>query len=660
MEKELLSLGEYAAAGLYEEPTRGLFYRKALGLRRYYEHCALLPYRGGRLYPSGATVEDMAVRPYYLWGLTAESGGLAEKHPRAAALLRAEFGRYRSTVPEEHTVAGNMYTHSMPHYERVVTEGLLSYKDRIRAMEDRDMREGLLHLVDGICRYVERCRAYLVSVSADAALIAALERVPLYPATTAYEALVAWNFTMYLDSCDNLGCLASGLLPLFRGEDLVPVLRELYENLNENNGFSMALDSTCPALTVQCLDAAQGLRRPMIELFVDEETPSEVWESAIRLLKSGGGQPAFYNGRVLLSGLLARFPSIRKEDIRRFCGGGCTESMIAGLSNVGSLDAGVNLLLILERTLHAVLPHAASFEELYGAFLSRTRDTVEQIKREINRSRKERAQYTPLPMRTLLVDDCIDRGVEYQAGGARYNWSILNFAGLINVIDSLLAVKYWVFDQKTVTAEELLSRLAENDPALLAAAISLPQSFGRDGEEVNAFAHRVSRDVFSMTEEGEVVFGEGFLSASIQFATGAAAGKRVGATPDGRAAGAPLCDSLAAIFGKDRLGPTALLGSVTSLDLGRALGVPVLNCNVTRDFPMEVLRALILGYMQKGGIQMQITYASPEELLDALEHPERHGNLVVRVGGYSEYFNRLDDGLKKMVVSRTVHSCATS
>ena len=133
--------------------------------------------------------------------------------------------------------------------------------------------------------------------------------------------------------------------------------------------------------------------------------------------------------------------------------------MIAGLSNVGSLDAGVNLLLILERTLHAVLPHAASFEELYGAFLSRTRDTVEQIKREINRSRKERAPYNPLPMRTLLVDDCIDRGVEYQAGGARYNWSILNFAGLINVIDSLLAVKYWVFDQKTVTAEELLSRL---------------------------------------------------------------------------------------------------------------------------------------------------------------------------------------------------------
>ena len=237
LEEELISLGEYAAAGLYEEPTRGLFYRKALGLRRYYEHCALPPYRGGQLYPSGATVEDMAVRPYYLWGLTAESGGLAEKHPRAAALLRAEFGRYHSTVPEEHTVAGNMYTHSMPHYERVVTEGILSYKDRIRAIEDRDMREGLLHLVDGICRYVERCRAYLVSVSADAALIAALERVPLYPATTAYEALVAWNFAMYLDSCDNLGCLASGLLPLFRGRTWCPFCGSFMKTSTRTTAF---------------------------------------------------------------------------------------------------------------------------------------------------------------------------------------------------------------------------------------------------------------------------------------------------------------------------------------------------------------------------------------------------------------------------------------
>ena len=159
-----------------------------------------------------------------------------------------------------------------------------------------------------------------------------------------------------------------------------------------------------------------------------------------------------------------------------------------------------------------------------------------------------------------------------------------------------------------------------------------------------------------MTKTGELLFGEGFLSASIQFMSQVGAGSAIGATPDGRTAGAPLCDSLAAIFGKDIYGPTALLNSVTALDLKSALGIPVLNFNITKNFDDGILKALILGYMNRGGIQMQITYASREELLDAYEHPERHGNLIVRVGGYSEYFSRLSDELKRMIIDRTVQN----
>ena len=171
---------------------------------------------------------------------------------------------------------------------------------------------------------------------------------------------------------------------------------------------------------------------------------------------------------------------------------------------------------------------------------------------------------------------------------------------------------------------------------------------------MNAFARELSSKIYSMTETGRPCFGEGYLSASIQFGSQAAAGKNIGATPDGRAAGAPLCDSLAAIFGKDTEGPTALLDSVTSLDLARALGVPVLNFNIARDCNDGILRALILGYMSRGGIQLQITCASRAELLDAYEHPERHANLIVRVGGYSEYFHRLSRELQRMVVDRTI------
>ena len=651
---EFLALGEYAAAGLYEEPDRSLFYRKALALRRFYETCNLAVYRGEKLYPSGVTDPQMGVIPNYLNGLTFGASKLKDNAPHLTETLQKEFCQYHSFVPPEHSVAGNMYTHAMPHYERILREGLLSYIPRIEKIADADMREGLLHLVEGLRCYVARCVAYLKSVDADKTLIAALGKVPLSPAETAYEAIVGWNFVMYLDRCDNIGCLAKGLLPYWRGEDLTPLLENLYDNLDKNDGYSMSLDSECPELTVQCLIAARGKRRPMIELFVDETTPESVWQAAFETMKSGGGQPAFYNADALLGGLKKRFPTIRDEDLDRFCGGGCTESMIAGLSGVGSLDAGINLLLILESAIYSYLPLSENFEAFYEHFIREVEEVAETVKQAINHSRADRAKYNPLPMRTLLIDDCIDRGTEYNNGGARYNWSIINFGGLINVIDSLLAIKTLVYDKKKYTAEQLTAFLKNNDQDFLREAIGLSEGFGKDIPEVNAFAHKVSERIFSMTETGDLLFGEGFLSASIQFMGQVGAGKRVGATPDGRAAQAPLADSLAAIFGKDTRGPTALLNSVAALALDRAMGVPVVNFNITQKFNDNVLRALILGYMKQGGIQLQITYASKEDLMDAYEHPERHGNLIVRVGGYSEYFSRLSDDLKRMIIARTI------
>ena len=650
------AIGEYAAAGLYEEPERSLFYRKALGIRRFYETCELHEYGGEYLYPSGALTQRMSVFPHYLAGLHCdlEAKNAEDGTAQLFRQLREDFYIYRPTVPREHTVGGCMYTHSMPNYERILKEGLLSYIPRIERIRDTDMREGLIHAVRGVERYVGRCVSYLESVSADPRLITALKRVPLYPARDAYEAIVAWNFVMYLDNCDNLGCLAKGLMPYYKGENLIPLLENLYDNLDLNNGYSMSLDSECPELTVQCLRAAAGKRRPMIELLIDEGTPDAVWDVALETLRSGGGQPAFYNKKSLLGGLKKRFPTIRDEDLDKFCGGGCTESMISGLSNVGSLDAGINLLLILERMMKSHLPSAKTFDEFYDAYLDEVRSVVETVKREISHSREERARYNPLPMRTLLIDDCIDKETEYNSGGARYNWSIINFAGMINVIDSLLAIRSFIFEDRKYSARQLLELLKNNDELFLREAIGCTESFGRDDESVNHFAHRLSSRIFSMTEDGNPTFGEGYLSASIQFMSQADAGRYIGATPDGRASGMPLCDSLAAIFGKDSCGPTALIGSITSLDLTRAAGVPVVNLNITRQFKNDILKALILAYMNMGGIQMQITCASREELTDALVHPERHGNLIVRVGGYSEYFNRLSDDLKRMIIARSV------
>ncbi len=647
--KRLYDMKEYSAIGLYEEENRSLFYRKALGLRRFYEHCDIPAYQGKPLFPSGKVFNPLSIN-----GIAVNIESLQKRDNELAEKIKSDFCNTESYVPREHTVAGNMWVHSMPNYERILKEGFLSYIPRIEKIKDKDMRQGLIHLVEGINCYTKRCVDYLESVNADEKLISALKKVPMHPAENIYEAVVCWNFVMYLDDCDDLGCVASGLLPYYKGEDITDLLSNLYDNLDANDGYSMALGMDYNPLTIQCLEASKGKRRPMIELFVDENTPDEIFEKAFEVIRTSNGQPAFYNPKVLLNGLQNKF-KINDEDIKRFCGGGCTESMIAGLSNVGSLDAGINLLLLLEETIKTSLKKSENFDDFYNAYMASVKETVDAVTEGISKSQLVRSEKCPLPMRTLLIDDCIDNQLDYNNGGARYKWSIISFAGLINVIDSMLVIKDIVFGGE-ITAEALIERLEANDKDFLNKLKNHPVSYGKDDVVANEFSKKLSVDIYSMLDNKKPAMGEAFVPASIQFRSQVYAGKNIGATPDGREKGAPLCDSLGAIFGKDIKGPTALLNSVTSLNLERCLGVPVLNFNINPDFKNGILKALILGYMLSGGVQMQITCISRETLEKAYKNPEDYKNLVVRVGGYSEYFYLLSDELKRMVIERTIQN----
>ena len=648
------NINEYVAVGAYEQPDRSLFYRKALALRRFYENCSLYPYNGKPLYPSSVHSDDLRIYPSYLNGIESAGFKFSDDEKDLLEKFNEDFGKFHSSVQFPHVVTGNMWTHSLPNYERILQEGFNGYEQRVKAMKDDELREGLLHLIAGIRAYVNRCVDYLKSVNADEKLINALQKVPFNPAETVYEAFVCWNLVLYLDGCDDLGCIASGIEPYYHGENIVPYLENLYDNLNENNGYTMALHCENTEITLQCLEASKGKRRPMIELFVDENTPEAIWEKAFEVVKTNNGQPAFYNPQLLLGGLQKRFPQITDEEIKKFCGGGCTESMISGCSNVGSVDAGINLLYIFEQCLYRDLEKATSFKQFYEQFVNEVFSVEKTVTQQIYQSQKDRAKFNPLPMRTLLIDDCIEREVDFNAGGARYKWSIVSFAGMINVIDGLLVVRDLVFNNATISPTDLLEKLKNNDKAFLSMAKKHPVCFGVDNEEVNALCYDFTSRIYAKLQEFKPYLGGEFLPSSIQFNCQVEHGAYIGATPDGRDKGAPLCDSLGAIFGKDVKGPTALLKSVTSLDLKNALGVPVFNFNVSQNFDESTLKALILGYMQLGGIQMQITCADAETLQKAYENPEDYRNLVVRVGGYSDYFCNLSDELKKMIIQRTI------
>jgi formate C-acetyltransferase len=174
-----------------------------------------------------------------------------------------------------------------------------------------------------------------------------------------------------------------------------------------------------------------------------------------------------------------------------------------------------------------------------------------------------------------------------------------------------------------------------------------------DDEAADALAADFTGRVFDILEERTPFLGGQFLPSSIQFVTYVWAGSMVGATPDGRSGGAPLADSLGAVHGKDKAGPTAMLNSVAKLPLYKAAGTPVLNLRLKKSDLAASLRPLVLGFFARGGMQVQISCLSREDMLDAMEHPERHENLLVRIGGYSEYFNRLSAEHKETVLQRT-------
>jgi len=507
-------------------------------------------------------------------------------------------------------------------------------------------------LLDGIEVLRQRCVSYLREAAAPEPLVNALEWVPNHRPRNINEALVAWNFLYYVDGCDDLGGLDRGLLPYWKGEDVTDLIHEMYTHVDANNGWSQPLGPRYNGLTVQCIRAARHSRRPSIQLLVTEDMPKEVWEAAYASIGTSCGQPAFYNWDSYKREIGARLPQVSEEDLYYLAFGGCTETMIEGLSNVGSDDAGLNAALIFDRFFRDHMGDYVSFESFMDGYATEAEQAIDEVCAILEEHRRTRARHRPQPIRTLFVDDCIDKQIDFNAGGARYNWSVINVAGLINVIDSMAVIEKLVFADRLYTPELFTRLLDDRDPLFLAQCAACPKH-GNDDPAANRIAGALSSRIYGRFETHTCTPGGRYFPVSNQFTTYEQAGHGIRATPDGRAAGDPLCDSCGAVSGRDVNGPTAMLNSVASLRLGKVLGTPVTNLRMQKKHLSTLLKPMVQAFFARGGVQLQITCASREELLDALAHPEKHGDLVVRIGGYAEYFNRLSPVLKQTVIDRT-------
>ncbi len=693
----LSRMDEFFAAGLCELPGAAPQLRYARAHRRWFENCRLPEYNGGLLYPCGShgSGNQATLTPHYSFTLSWNSeifdrklAGAAQPQRQALQDLRALYDweeRRLKGIATPHSIGGAGYTHAIVNYGRVIDAGLDSHAERIAAgLADEgnharaDFYRAMADLLEGIRawhgRLIEALRQSGNRSENARRLLTALEQVPFRPARSFHEAMVAYNLVYYIDGCDNPGRMDQVLWPRYENDagcdhdSALALMREFFNNVSANGGWSMAIGGTradggaaYQELTEICLEASHNKYRPSIELRVREDMPDRVWDLAMEALCTGCGQPAFYNEAGYLNALRSAGLKISDEDIVKWNGGGCTETMLHGCSNVGSLDAGFNLPLILEQMLRRVLAEPAiEFDGILEAFKEDAKAAIVEVTSQLNGYFAARAANRPQPVRSLLMDDCLDRGRDFNDGGARYNWSVVNVAGIANVADSLEAIREAVFKRKLVTPSRLLQVLRENfkgnEPlrqSLLGCA-----KFGNDIDSVDSIAAEIEAFVNGEILSRKCRRGGKFLPSHIMFETFADAGKQVGATPDGRMSGEPLSDSAGPVQGRDRTGPTAMLNSVVRLPLRLAPGTPVLNmrfskASLAKPEGRRRLRALVETYFRMGGLQIQISALDRGELLDAMKHPESHQDLIVRIGGYSTYFNWLSDDLKHEVIKRT-------
>lgn len=429
-------------------------------------------------------------------------------------------------------------------------------------------------------------------------------------------------------------------------------------------------------LSFLLLDVIEEMRilQPSSMVQISTRNPDEFLHRAIKIIKTGFGQPSIFNTDAIIQELKNQGKDM--VDARNGGASGCVETGAFG-TECYFLTGYFNLTKILELTLHngwdprlkkQIGPATGypdtflSFEDLVGAYRKQVEYFV-NIKIEGNNAiEKIFAQHVPVPFLSLLIEDCIKNGKDYNSGGARYNTSYIQGVGLGSVTDSLAAIDYMVFKKTKNSFSELLSALEENFVGYSQLQYDLiynAPKYGNDDNVADQIATKVF-EVFLNAVDGRPTPRGGIYRINMLPTTSHVYfGSVVGATPDGRKAGEPLSEGISPFQGVDMKGPTAVLRSASKIDHLKTGGT-LLNQKFSPSFfkndeSIAKLGALIRGYFAMNGHHIQFNVVSAEILRDAQKHPEKYKDLIVRVAGYSDYFKDLGEDLQNEIIRRTAH-----
>ena len=424
------------------------------------------------------------------------------------------------------------------------------------------------------------------------------------------------------------------------------------------------------------------LLQPSTNIQLSRKSPDVFLKHALRVVSRGFGFPSIFNADTVVEEQLRQGKTL--EDARAGGCSGCVEVGAFG-KEAYILTGYFNLVKVLELTLHngrdprtgkqlgLTTGEPGSFgdyAELWTAFRRQLRHFIDIKMRGSRLIERMYADHMPAPFLSVMIDDCIAKGLDYNAGGARYNNTFIQMVGLGSITDCLSALKQHVFEPKTNGAEscpplslgrlvEILDRDFAQEEILRQRLVNRTPKYGNDDDDADRLMLDVFQACFDDVDGRPDARGGRYRVEMLPTTCHVYFGSVTGAMPDGRKTGLPLSEGISPVQGADRHGPTAVIKSAAKMDHvktgGTLLNLKFTPALVSTEDGIDKWAHLVRSYFKMDGHHVQFNVVTAEALRKAQANPEQHRDLIVRVAGYSDYFCDLSTALQEEIIARTEH-----
>ena len=565
--------------------------------------------------------------------------------------------------------------------------------------------------LNSLCNFAKRAQDKLVDLYNEETdvirkeeyriMVQNFNRVPYEPCEHFYEALQCMWFVQFahqlIGDITLTGRIDNYMYPFYKKDIEAGVITkefafELIENLylkhNEIygawpasimvGGMNRQGESVWNELSYMCIDAigTTGLINPSVSVCYNEYMPEDLLLKCMDLISKGYTKPSIFNDKLIQEGL--RDAGVSLEDSRYYIHSTCVEITPIGCSNIMVATPYINLNKSIEYILNGkkeifgetcrVVPEVdfeiedlTTFDKLYEIIKKVVSGIIRSHLINVCKDMYKASHYYSSPLASAFINNCISSGKDSSAGGAKYNFVYPCFPGFINLIDAITAIKYAVYDKKTISLKKLSDMCKNNfegDERLHQYLLNKCPKFGNGIEEADNFGVDMYNFIRDELKKYKTTIGGTFHPSFFSWIMHGELGVKAAATPDGRKQGKSLSECLGSVHGMDKNGPIGVMRSIEKIDQKYGIGGIATNFRFSKKFMStdegkKAVADFTKVFMNNKCFEIQFNVVDQKVLLDALKHPENYKTLMVRVAGYSDYFVNLSPVIQEEIIRRS-------